>query len=113
MNVQPLTPPQETFAYPRCGTQGNEDIDFLKKWLLCRCIQVYALLQEHNRVTVPIEEDIRFLGRLKELVEGLPENASVEQVVADYVQRLRKDAEELKRKARSAAFKLYCGIRLK
>lgn len=107
MDTHPLTPPQETNPTPSFGTQEDEDIDFHKRWLRCRGIKIDTLISEHNRVTIPIEEDIQLLIRLKELVEALPEPASIDQVVEDFTKQLKEAAEVSKRKSAIAAFKYY------
>lgn len=107
MDPHPLTFPQETYSTTSSGMQEDEDIDFHKKWLRRRGIKIDSLISEHNRVTIPIEEDIRVLVRLKELVEALPEPASIDQVVEDFTKQLKEEAEASNRKSAVAASKHY------
>src|SRR4051812_26895657 len=99
MDNHPLTPPIESYLATNTETQEDEDLDILKRWLRCRGIDIDLLVNKHNRVTIPIKEDIQVLLCLKELVEGLPESASIDQAVADFSKQLKEEAEASKRKS--------------
>jgi hypothetical protein len=107
MECLPLTPPQDAPIMTDKVEAEDEDVHMLKRWLRSRGINIAALIKEHNRVTIPVEEDITVLLRLKEILQGLPNSAPIGQAVALFFAQLSERVQTLEAEATAAGFNYY------
>ncbi|KAH0836130.1 hypothetical protein FOPE_04463 [Fonsecaea pedrosoi] len=104
MENRPLTPPQESFG---AESQPDEDIDYHEKWLRSRGIDIDAFMTKHNRLTIPIEEDIQVLIRFRQLLTDLGESLSPNEATQRFAKELQEEAEAAKKSAWTATYKYY------
>lgn len=106
MAARPLTPPKETDHVPDSNVQLVEGEDSLKEWLRNRGLHIDSLLSQHNRISVPIEEDIRVLSNLKSLLRQSAGNVTPQEAAASYFQDHKQEAQTLQKSADAASYNL-------
>lgn len=107
MEHHPLTPPREHDTHAASETQADEDTNFLQKWFQCRSIDIDTILNDHNRTTIPIEENIIFMNRLKDALDASSTFNSTDEKIDYFLRSFKEEAELLKRKASDATLKYY------
>ena len=106
MAARPLTPPEETAHVPHSNVQLVEGEDSLKEWLRNRGLHIDSLLSQHNRISVPIEEDIRVLSSLKSCLEQSAGNVTSQEAATSYFQDHKQGAQTLQKRADAASYNL-------
>ena len=82
----------------------------LENWLQSRCpnTDIKLLLRTYNRATLPIQEDLQLLRRLKTILEGLTDGDS-ERAVIQAMKDLENEHAESDERCRNSVYKTFYG----
>lgn len=107
MDPRTITPPRDE---PIIGpdTQYIPDADTrITGWFESKGINIDGIIREHNRVSIPIEEDAIFMRSLKDQFPSPLHPAAISPTINKFLQRFKDQREEADRKARETILKVY------
>ena len=86
----------------------QDTVPQLQNWLQSRCptLDIKNLLDTYNRATIPIQEDLQLLRRLKKILEGLTESDS-ETAMIQAMKDLENARGESDERCRNSVYKNF------
>ena len=101
-----LTNPEQLMLLPIESDQDT--VSSLENWLQSRCptIDIKSLLRTHNRATVPIQEDLQLLRRLKTILEGSTDSDS-EMAMIQAMKDLENERADSDERCRNSVFQTF------
>lgn len=111
MNAHTITPPREKSPIGADTQYGPDPAVHLPNWFESVGINIHQLIQEHNRIPIPILEDISFMSTLYYQLRGddIPreeatpayrlEPGRVTRIIDRFIQEIKKELAEAEKNA--------------